>query len=208
MSSTRRIVQKYGGTSVGTPERIRAVAARVKRAHDAGHETAVVVSAMAGETNRLFDLAEQVSSEPHERELDVLQGRTDFTDTSSVDSYFHQARELAIVKTAELFSNSGAELRLFLDALREMTPPDVFVDVHQDAVAAGEALAASMPLTIEAVRSLAALEDLDETLVEAPYSVAAQRFAIACQNLEDAAIAESLDVDLTCPTGPAVIATG
>jgi aspartate kinase len=57
---------------VGTPERIRAVAKRVKRAHDAGAQTAVVVSAMSGETNRLFDLASQVSSKPLTREIDVL----------------------------------------------------------------------------------------------------------------------------------------
>jgi aspartate kinase len=69
---SRRIVQKYGGTSVGTPERIRAVALRVKRFHDEGARTAVVVSAMAGETNRLFDLASHVSSKPHTREMDVL----------------------------------------------------------------------------------------------------------------------------------------
>lgn len=69
---SRRIIQKYGGSSVGTPERIRAVALRVKRFHDEGASTAVVVSAMAGETNRLFDLASEVSSKPHTREMDVL----------------------------------------------------------------------------------------------------------------------------------------
>lgn len=143
-----------------------------------------------------------------ESELDLLQQRTDFTDTSSVDAYFDQAKELAIVKTAELFSNSGAELRLFIDALKLMEPPDVFLEVHQDTLAAGEALAASMPLTIESVRSLGAIEDLDETLADTPYTVAAQRFAIACQNLEDAAAVEAIEVDITCPTGPAVVATG
>lgn len=143
-----------------------------------------------------------------ETELDALQQRTDFTDTSSVDAYFDQAKEVAIVKTAELFSNSGAELRLFLDALSDMEPPEVFVEVHQDTLAAGEALAASMPLTIEAVRSLDAIEDLDETLAETPYTVATQRFAIACQNLEDAAAAESIEVEIVCPTGPAIVASG
>jgi aspartate kinase len=67
-----RIVQKYGGTSVGSPERIRAVAARVKILHDQGHEVAVVLSAMAGETNRLLALAEEVTPNPSSRELDSL----------------------------------------------------------------------------------------------------------------------------------------
>lgn len=67
-----RIVQKYGGTSVGTPERIRAVAQRVKKLHDRGDEVAVVVSAMAGETNRLLALANEVAPNPSSRELDSL----------------------------------------------------------------------------------------------------------------------------------------
>jgi len=137
-----------------------------------------------------------------------LQERADFSDTSSVDAYFDQAKEVAIVKTAELFSNSGGELRDFLDLLKDMTPPDPFVVVHQDAVAAGEALAASMPLTIEAVRSLGAIEDLDETLLDTPYSVATQRFNIACQNLQDAARAEAIEVEINCPVGPAAVARG
>lgn len=52
-----RLVMKFGGTSVGDLDRIRNVAAHVKREVSAGHEVAVVVSAMAGETNRLVDLA-------------------------------------------------------------------------------------------------------------------------------------------------------
>ncbi|MCK6556991.1 aspartate kinase [Candidatus Binatia bacterium] len=66
------IVQKYGGTSVGTVDRIKAVAARVAATRAAGHDVIVVVSAMAGETNRLLDLARQVSSQPEPRESDVL----------------------------------------------------------------------------------------------------------------------------------------
>jgi aspartate kinase len=66
------IVQKYGGTSVGSIERIKAVASRVGRAREAGNRVVVVVSAMAGETNRLFKLAEQLSASPHPRETDVL----------------------------------------------------------------------------------------------------------------------------------------
>lgn len=66
------LVQKYGGTSVGSVERIKAVAERVKRTVDHGHQVVVVVSAMSGETNRLIDLANDISSQPKPRELDVL----------------------------------------------------------------------------------------------------------------------------------------
>jgi len=69
------IVQKYGGTSVGTPERIMNVARRIIETRDAGNQVIAVVSAMAGVTNRLIELAEQVTGEgkhPTEREMDVL----------------------------------------------------------------------------------------------------------------------------------------
>jgi aspartate kinase len=66
------IVQKFGGTSVADLTRIRAVAERVIRTRHDGNRVVVVVSAMAGETNRLIDLAKQISAEPSDRELDVL----------------------------------------------------------------------------------------------------------------------------------------
>ncbi len=66
------IVQKYGGTSVGSPERIAHVAERVVRARREGHDVVVVVSAMSGETDRLLGLARQVAERPTPRELDVL----------------------------------------------------------------------------------------------------------------------------------------
>jgi aspartate kinase len=66
------IVQKYGGTSVADLDRIRNVAARVARAHAAGHQVAVVVSAMAGETNKLVALARAAARMPDERETDAL----------------------------------------------------------------------------------------------------------------------------------------
>ena len=66
------IVQKYGGTSVGTVERIKNVAQKVVAAKQRGNEVVVVVSAMAGETNRLLALAQQISELPDERERDVL----------------------------------------------------------------------------------------------------------------------------------------
>ena len=66
------IVQKYGGTSVGTPERIKAVARCVAATRAAGNGVVVVVSAMAGETNRLLQLAGAVAAQPDARETDVL----------------------------------------------------------------------------------------------------------------------------------------
>lgn len=66
------IVQKYGGTSMGSIDRIKNVAKRVKRWHDNGHQIVVVVSAMSGETNRLIDLARQISAQPDPREYDQM----------------------------------------------------------------------------------------------------------------------------------------
>ncbi len=65
-------VYKFGGTSVGTIERIKAVAQKVKKVRDEGHQLVVVVSAMSGETNRLIDMAKQMQSQPNGRELDAL----------------------------------------------------------------------------------------------------------------------------------------
>lgn len=66
------IVQKYGGTSVGSIERIENVASRVIKTKKAGNGVVVVVSAMSGETNRLIELASQIDSNPSAREMDVL----------------------------------------------------------------------------------------------------------------------------------------
>ena len=65
-------VEKYGGTSVGSVERINAVADRVSASHQKGERLVVVVSAMAGETNRLLGLAEEIDSDAQAREMDVL----------------------------------------------------------------------------------------------------------------------------------------
>jgi len=66
------IVQKYGGTSVGSVDRIRNVAQRVAKYKAQGHQVVVVVSAMSGETNRLIALAREMQSQPDPRELDVM----------------------------------------------------------------------------------------------------------------------------------------
>ena len=66
------LVQKFGGTSVGTVERIEAIAEKVQRFREQGHDIVVVVSAMSGETNRLVELAHQMHDTPTPRELDVI----------------------------------------------------------------------------------------------------------------------------------------
>ncbi len=66
------VVHKYGGTSVGSVERIKAVARRVAKWKASGHQLVVVVSAMSGETNRLIGLAREIQADPDPRELDVV----------------------------------------------------------------------------------------------------------------------------------------
>ncbi len=66
------IVHKYGGTSMGSTERIKNVAKRVAKWHDAGHKIVVVPSAMSGETNRLIGLAREIMPEPNQLELDMI----------------------------------------------------------------------------------------------------------------------------------------
>src|SRR5512134_2953690 len=66
------IVHKYGGTSVGSVDRIRNVARRLEKWSRAGHQLVVVVSAMSGETNRLIGLAKEIQASPNPRELDVI----------------------------------------------------------------------------------------------------------------------------------------
>ena len=66
------IVQKFGGTSVATTERIKNVAKRIARWKKRGHDVIVVPSAMSGETNRLIALAKEISASPDPRELDVI----------------------------------------------------------------------------------------------------------------------------------------
>jgi aspartate kinase len=66
------IVHKYGGTSVGTPEKIKNVAARVKKIRDAGNDIVIIVSAMGHTTDELIDLMHKVTSDPHPREYDML----------------------------------------------------------------------------------------------------------------------------------------
>ena len=72
VQNMRLVVQKYGGTSLGTPERIRNVARRIIETQRQGCRVVAVISAMAGVTDELIKLAKAVSPQPTKRELDVL----------------------------------------------------------------------------------------------------------------------------------------
>jgi aspartate kinase len=78
------IVQKYGGTSVGSPARVQAVAEQIAACRAQGHGVAVVVSAMGDSTDRLLDLARQVSAEPEPRELDALLATGEMVSTALI----------------------------------------------------------------------------------------------------------------------------
>ena len=103
------IVQKYGGTSVGSIERIRNVARRVARYHRDGHQLVVVVSAMAGETNRLLALARDLAPDPNPRELDVIAATGEQVTIGllaiALDSMGHKAR-----------SYTGGQIRVLTDS--------------------------------------------------------------------------------------------
>src|ERR1700690_2049761 len=92
------IVQKYGGTSVGSAERIKAVAERVVNTANEGNSVVVVVSAMSGETDKLINLANQISSRPVEREMDMLLSSgervTSALTAMAVESLGHKAMSL------------------------------------------------------------------------------------------------------------------
>jgi len=103
------IVQKYGGTSVANVERIKAVAERVSSAAKEGHRVVVVVSAMSGETDKLIGLAQQISPDPGEREMDLLLSSgervTSALTAMAVESLGHRAmaftgRQMGIITDA------------------------------------------------------------------------------------------------------------
>ena len=83
------IVQKYGGTSVKNLERIRNVAKRVARAYDSGNDVVIIVSAKAGVTDRLIEMANQISDSPDKRELDVLLATGEQTTASLLPMTLH-----------------------------------------------------------------------------------------------------------------------
>ncbi len=102
------IVQKYGGTSVGSIERIKNVANKLVAYHKKGHQVVVVVSAMSGETNRLVDLAHQISTEPSPREYDVLVSTGEQVTIALLSMAIHQLGMDAI-------SFTGSQVRILTD---------------------------------------------------------------------------------------------
>jgi aspartate kinase len=102
-------VYKFGGTSVGTVDRIKAVAEKVKKARDAGNQIVVVVSAMSGETNRLVALAKDMQPQPTDRELDVLLSTGEQVTIALLSMALHQLG-------CEARSYTGAQVRILTDS--------------------------------------------------------------------------------------------
>jgi len=102
------IVQKYGGTSVGSVERIQAVAEKVKQRHDRGDRIVVVVSAMSGETNRLIALAREIDEAPSAREMDVLVSTGEQVTIALLSMALHKLG-------VDARSYTGAQVRILTD---------------------------------------------------------------------------------------------
>jgi aspartate kinase len=102
-------VYKFGGTSVGIVERIKAVAEKVKKAHDLGNQIIVVVSAMSGETNRLIGLANDLQQRPDEREMDVLLSTGEQVTVALVSMALHELGCAAC-------SYTGSQVRILTDS--------------------------------------------------------------------------------------------
>jgi len=103
------IVQKYGGTSVGTVERIEAVADKVAKFRSEGHDIVVTVSAMSGETNRLIGLANDIHSEPTPREMDVLVSTGEQVTIALLSMALHK-------RGVDARSYTGSQVRILTDS--------------------------------------------------------------------------------------------
>ena len=103
------LVYKFGGTSVGSAERIKAVADKVKKAHDLGDQIVVVLSAMSGETNRLIALAKQMQAQPTEREMDVLISTGEQVTVALLTMALHDLG-------CEASSYTGAQVKILTDS--------------------------------------------------------------------------------------------
>ncbi|TAN68907.1 MAG: aspartate kinase [Methylobacter sp.] len=102
-------VYKFGGTSVGNVERIKAVAEKVKQAHDLGDQIVVVVSAMSGETNRLVALAKDMQKTPNEREMDVLLSTGEQVTVSLLSMALHEL-------DCDACSYTGSQVKILTDS--------------------------------------------------------------------------------------------
>ncbi len=122
----RLIVQKYGGSSMATAEKITAVARRIVEVRRQGHDVLVVVSAMGQGTDRLLDLARQVAADPHRRELDILLSTGELTSMSLLAMAIRSFGEKAVslsggqcgIITNDVHTNARI-LRIHLPRLRE-----------------------------------------------------------------------------------------
>ena len=103
------LVYKFGGTSVGSVERIKAVAEKVKKAHDLGDQIVVVLSAMSGETNRLIALAKDIQEQPTEREMDVLISTGEQVTVALLSMALHQLG-------CDACSYTGGQVRILTDS--------------------------------------------------------------------------------------------
>ena len=103
-------VYKFGGTSVGSVERIKSVAEKVKKAQDLGDQIVVVLSAMSGETNRLIDLAKEMQSQPTARELDVLISTGEQVTVALLSMALHQLG-------CDATSYTGGQVRILTDSV-------------------------------------------------------------------------------------------
>jgi aspartate kinase len=124
------IVHKYGGTSMGSTERIKNVARRVAKWHDAGHQIVVVPSAMSGETNRLIALAQEIMPQPDPRELDMIASTGEQVSVALLSMALHAIGKKAVsyagwqvpIKTDSAFTKArirsidDAKVRKDLDA--------------------------------------------------------------------------------------------
>ncbi|MGZ4981781.1 MAG: aspartate kinase, partial [Methylobacter sp.] len=102
-------VYKFGGTSVGNVERIKAVAKKVKKARDLGDQIVVVVSAMSGETNRLVELAKDMQKHPNEREMDVLLSTGEQVTVSLLSMALHEL-------DCDACSYTGSQVKILTDS--------------------------------------------------------------------------------------------
>ncbi|CAN5431525.1 hypothetical protein BH24ACT7_BH24ACT7_06440 [soil metagenome] len=138
-------------------------------------------------------------------QLTELHDATDFGDLGAMSGFFDQAGELAIVKSADLFSTAGAELRGLMERLGRLEPPEELAVAHADLLTAGSGLVTAVPTATETVRNLDSIDQLEEALDGSEYATAAQRFAIACTNLADASATAGVTVELNCPQ-PLIVA--
>ncbi|WNB74618.1 aspartate kinase [Methylomonas koyamae] len=122
-------VYKFGGTSVGSVERIKAVAEKVKTAHDKGDQIVVVVSAMSGETNRLVALAKELQPQPTDRELDVLLSTGEQVTIALLSMALHHIG-------VEAKSYTGPQVRILTDSaftkarIREIDEANIRADLE------------------------------------------------------------------------------